>query len=161
MLRYLVRPLPPTVQDAALLAARVLLGVVLFAHGWQMLTDMGYDGTAAGFDGLGVPLPQVSAAFLFAVQLVGAPLLVLGALTRVVGVLAFVNLAGAVWFVHRENGLYVSDGGWELAALVGLFSLLFAAIGPGRISLDALVGRRVAGDQVAHGVHDEDRVTLG
>ena len=151
MYRLLFAPAPAAVQDAALLAARALLGVVLFAHGWRMSQDMGYAGTVDGFGGLGVPVPEVSAAFLYVVQLVGGPLLVVGALTRVVGVLAFVNLAGAVWFVHRGNGFFVEDGGWELAALVGLFSLMFAAVGPGRFAVDRLFDRSAARPVAAAG----------
>ncbi|MGO1885759.1 MAG: DoxX family protein, partial [Citricoccus sp.] len=52
-------------------------------------------------------------------------------------------MLGAVLFVHAPHGVFVAGNGWELVAVIGLASLVFALVGPGRISLDAVIaGRR-------------------
>lgn len=136
--------MPTVVRDVGLLVTRVLLGVILIAHGWQKAVTMGVDATAAGFTQMGVPMPEVSAAIATAVELGGGTLLVLGLLTPLAGLAVAANLAGAFYFVHMGNGVFVSDGGWELVAALGLAGVVFALVGPGRISVDALIGRRRA-----------------
>lgn len=42
------------------------------------------------------------------------------------------------------QGLFATDGGWELVAALGLAAVVFALVGPGRFSLDALLRRRRA-----------------
>jgi putative oxidoreductase len=138
-----IRTLPPSTRDGALLLARVLLGVVLIAHGWQKVFTWGLGGTAQAFAGMGVPLAPVSAAFAGIVELVGGALLVLGAGTAVVGVLVVLDMLGAALLVHATNGVMASDGGWELVGMIGALALVLAAVGAGRFSVDhAVAGRR-------------------
>ncbi|MFI5707359.1 DoxX family protein [Kribbella sp. NPDC051620] len=134
-LRTLTRPVHAS-RDLVLLITRVGLGVVFIAHGWQKFRTNGLDGTAAGFDQMGVPAPTLSAYYAAAVELVGGAALVLGVLTTVAGVLLALDMAGAFLFVHMSNGVFVADGGWELVVVLGLFSLALAAVGAGRFSVD-------------------------
>ena len=68
----------------------------------------------------------------------------LGLLTPVAGLLVVGQMAGAFWFVHRGTEVMASAGGWELVGVIGFLALVLAATGAGRISLDALIGRRAA-----------------
>lgn len=53
---------------------------------------------------------------------------------------------GAYLFVHQGAGIYATNGGWELVAVIGLAVAVFGLVGTGRYSLDALIaGRRAAG----------------
>ena len=61
----------PAARDALLLVARVLLGVVLIAHGWQKFATYGIGGTAGSFAQMGIPLPAVAAVFAAVVELAG------------------------------------------------------------------------------------------
>lgn len=61
----------------------------------------------------------------------------------VFGVLLLVNMLGAFFFVHIGNGIYVTDGGWELVGALGAGALVLAVVGAGAYSVDALLGRRV------------------
>jgi putative oxidoreductase len=138
-----IRTLPPSVRDAALLVARLLLGVVLIAHGWQKVFTFGLGGTAQAFTGMGVPLAPVSAAYAGIVELVGGALILVGAATALVGVLVVLDMLGAAVLVHIGNGIMVSDGGWELVGMIGALALVLAAVGAGKYSVDhALAGRR-------------------
>ena len=134
--------LPPAARDAALLVARVIVGVVLIAHGWQKFATWGIGGTTQAFTGMGVPLPAVSAVYAAVVELVGGALLVAGAATALVGVLVVLDMLGAALLVHIGNGVLASDGGWELVGVIGAAALVFAAVGAGRYSVDHAVGGR-------------------
>ena len=48
-------------KDVTALIARIGVGVVFLAHGWQKFSEWGLDGTAAAFGKMGVPLPTLSA----------------------------------------------------------------------------------------------------
>src|SRR5205823_3159747 len=131
-----IRTLPSSARDVALLVARLLLGVVLVAHGWQKVFTWGLGGTAQAFAGMGVPLAPVSAAYAGIVELVGGALLLVGAATAVVGVLVVLDMLGAALIVHAGNGVMASDGGWELVGVIGAVALALAAVGAGRYSVD-------------------------
>ncbi|MGP3958337.1 DoxX family protein [Nonomuraea sp. 3N208] len=139
--------------DIAVLIARVATGVVFMAHGlskWQS----GLGATAQGFREMGIPLPELSAGFASVVETVGGLFLILGLLVRPVGLLLLINMLGAIAFVHSTKGIMVTEGGWELAGALGALSLLFLAVGGGRIGLDALFGaifRRRAERRAAEG----------
>ena len=68
-------------RDIATLVARIGLGVVFIAHGWQKFDTNGLDATKAGFEGMGIPLPEISAYFATFVELVGGAALLLGIFT--------------------------------------------------------------------------------
>ncbi len=136
------RPLPAPARDVAILIGRVVLGVVLFAHGWQKLMINGIAGTYAQFDKLGIPLAIVSASFASFVEFVGGVLIILGALTTTVVALDLVVMVGAAGFVHFTHGIFAQNGGWELVGVIVAAELALAAFGPGRFSVDHLVARR-------------------
>jgi putative oxidoreductase len=134
--RTLSKTVSHPVQDLALLGTRLVLGVVLVAHGWQKL-DQGIGATASGFDQMGIPGPTAAAWFATSVELGGGVLLLAGLATRLVGVLVVANMAGAFWFAHRGTEVFASEGGWELVAVIAAASLGLVAAGAGRLSLDA------------------------
>ena len=138
--RSLLGPTSGPARDLALLLARVALGAVLIAHGWQKATN-GFGATADGFGQMGIPLPEVAAGFAIGVELLGGALLVLGLLTPVVGLLVLANMAGAWWFAHRDAGLFVTEGGGELVLVIGVLGLALAAVGAGRLSVDHALAR--------------------
>lgn len=132
---------PAPLRDAALLVARIGLGVVLLTHGLDKL-DQGFGTTADGFAAMGIPAPEAAAAYALVAEIGGGALLIVGLLTPLAGLLVVGQMAGAFWFVHRGTEVLSSSGGWELVGVIGFLALVLAATGAGRISLDALIGRR-------------------
>ncbi|MFC9786589.1 DoxX family protein [Rhodococcus sp. NPDC127528] len=128
-------------RDLAILVARVGLGVIFVAHGWQKFFTYGIDGVQASFDQMGAPVPDVSAILAAAIELGGGVLLIAGLLTPIAGILLFLDMLGAFFIVHYDQGLFM-PAGYELVVALGVGSLLLAATGAGRLSLDALVGGR-------------------
>src|SRR3954452_3728640 len=131
--------LPEPVRDVVLLVARLVLGVVLFAHGWQKLVIYGIAGTRTQFEAMGIPLAIVSSSFVSFVEFVGRVLVVFGFLVPVVVVLLLVVMIGAASFVHVSHGIFAVDGGWELVGVIATCELMLGACGAGRFSVDRLV----------------------
>jgi len=118
------------------LVVRLALGFLLVAHGLDKFeTGLGNVGDA--FDGWGVPVPDISAAFVAVFEVVGGIALLIGIGTRYVAAGMIGILIGAMFFVKFEMGVL---GGYEtdLAYIAGLASLV--ATGPGTISADAVIG---------------------
>ncbi|XBB66795.1 DoxX family protein [Nocardioides sp. WV_118_6] len=141
-MRRLLGPFPAAAQDAGLLVARLLLGLVLVAHGWQKLDTYTIDGTTASFDEMGVPVPRAAATFAAFAELGGGLLLVLGLLTPVAALLVVLDMVGAWYFAHRDQGIFADAGGGELVMVIGAVALVLGVLGSGRLSLDGLLRRR-------------------
>ncbi|UAL30212.1 DoxX family protein [Nocardioides rotundus] len=140
MSRLLVQHPPQSMRDLGLLIVRVTVGLVLVAHGWQKL-QQGPAAVAEGFAAMGIPAPELAAWFALSVELVGGALLVLGLLTPLMGVLVAADMAGAWWFAHRGNGVFVSEGGGELAWIIGAVAVTLVLAGAGRFSVDRALAR--------------------
>ncbi|MBC7278771.1 DoxX family protein [Nocardioides sp.] len=125
-------------NDVVLLAARVVVGGIFVAHGWQKY-DQGFAGTEQFLGGLGIPQPTIAAQVATYVELVGGALLMLGLFAPVVGVLLAAQMAGAIWYAHRTTEVFVDQGGWELAAALGVSALVLGLVAPGRFTLDQLL----------------------
>jgi putative oxidoreductase len=127
----------------ALLIARVGLGIVFVAHGWQKFDDMGLAGTQASFAKMGAPAPELTAYYSTFVELIGGAALLIGAFTAVAGVLLVLDMLGAFLVVHVDKGVFVAGGGYELVVALGVGALLLAVFGAGRYSVDGMLGRKV------------------
>lgn len=146
------------IRDTFLLIARVILGVVMIAHGWQKYNDWTVEGTGQNFSNMGVPMPELSAQFATYFEIGGGILLIIGLLVRLVGPILAVLMAGAAWFVHLDSGIFASDGGWELVGVIAAGGLALAAAGAGRISVDHLLAapfrrRKAEKEAKARGEH--------
>jgi putative oxidoreductase len=128
-------------RDLALLIARIGLGVVFVAHGWQKLNTNGLDATKAGFQSMGVPAPTISAYYATFVELIGGGALILGVLTPIVGLLLFVDMLGALFTVHIDKGVFAGSGGYELVVALGIAAMLIAVFGSGKFGADAAFGQ--------------------
>lgn len=122
--------------DYGLLLIRLVLGVVMVAHGAQKLFSIGYGGIAGGFAQIGMPLPQVAAALIIATELGGGLLMIAGLLTRFAGAAFAFAMVVASIKVHLPNGFFM-PAGYEFTMMLGATALGLALTGPGRYSIDA------------------------
>jgi putative oxidoreductase len=134
----------PFLPDLGLLVGRLALGVIMIAHGWQKLTDVGHAGVTKMFEGLDIPFPSLSAAFATWVELLGGIALIAGVLVPLAGLLLAIDMAGAFWFVHMDKGFFSDKGGYEFVLILGATALLFALAGAGRFSVDSVLFGRTA-----------------
>lgn len=72
-------------------------------------------------------------------HLIGGILLTIGLLTRIAALIQIPVLAGAVFIVHRQDGLFAMGQSLEFSALVLFLLVVFVVSGAGRLSLDHFV----------------------
>ena len=123
-------------SDLGLLVARILLGAIFAAHGYQKLVTFGLAGVTENFRGMGVPAPEIAAPVVALVELVGGIALIVGAFTAIAGLLLAIDMLVAALLAHVPQGLFIDAGGWELVGALGAGALALAAVGAGRFSLD-------------------------
>jgi len=133
----------PAVRNTGILLARIGLGVVFLAHGLQKLGTWGYDGTKAGFEGMGAPAPAVSAFLATWIEIIGGIALIAGVLTPIFGALLFLDMIGALFIAHIDAGLWVGDGGYEFVLALAAGTLLLTVVGAGKFSVDALIAGKL------------------
>ncbi|MEV7805725.1 DoxX family membrane protein [Microbispora sp. NPDC088329] len=127
-----------TLHDLATLAARMGVGGIFFANGWQKL-EAGLNATADQFTALQAPLPHVWAPVTMLTELVGGTLLIAGLAVPVVGLLLFAEALAVFVLTAGDTGLPLTGGDIELIVALGAASVLLAVTGAGRISADHMV----------------------
>ena len=124
---------------------RVPVGIIFMAHGAQKLFGWfggyGLEGTGGFFTSLGLEPGILMALLAGSAEFFGGLALVLGFLVRpAAGALAFTMLV-AIFRVHFDGGLFLSDNGYEyaLALLAVSVALLFS--GGGKASVDGVIAK--------------------
>jgi putative oxidoreductase len=115
------------------LVVRVLVGLIMFAHGLQKLQG-GPANFGQGLAQLGVPLPELMGYVVTFVELIGGILLIVGLFSRVAALLLTINLVVAILLVKVNIGLLSPPDGSGVGAEVVLLA------GPGRLSVDQALG---------------------
>ena len=137
-------------MNLALLVLRVVVGGLFVGHGAQKLFGWfgghGPEGTGAFFESIGIERGRTLAIVAGGSELVGGLLFACGLATPVGAALLSAVMIAAVWTVHRGNGLWVTQGGFEYNLV--LLAVLFAvtAAGPGAWSLDGQWDLHLAGE---------------
>ncbi len=135
-------------QNFGLLVARLGLGGILLLHGW-MRYDAGVQKQIDYLTQFRTPYVEVAAWGAIIFELVGGVLLIVGALTRLVGLLVLIEqiliIAYTNWYIWpptllNADGIY--KGGYEYNVALGLLGLLLFVMGGGAVSIDRLFRRK-------------------
>ena len=140
-------PLP---ADCALIVARTVLAWVFIYHGARRLFGW-FDGpglhqSAEYFaNTVGLHPGVVFAALGGTIEFFGGIALALGLFSRLAGAAIFGDMIIAIITVTWANGINATGGksGYELNLGLGVLALMVAVFGAGRVSVDALLERRV------------------
>ncbi|MBE0482886.1 MAG: DoxX family protein [Bacterioplanes sp.] len=134
-----------TQAGLAALALRIPVGIIFAAHGAQKLFGWfggyGLEGTAGWLDSIGLGPGLLMALLAGGAEFFGGLALVVGVLVRPAALsLAFAMLV-AIFAVHIDNGLFMSNNGYEfaLALFAASVSLMFS--GAGAFSVDQRLSR--------------------
>ena len=127
--------------NIALTLLRVVVGAIFIAHGAQKLFVFGFAGVAGGFAGMGVPMAGILGPFVALVEFLGGIALVVGLLTRLASLGIASTMVVAILLVHLKQGFF-NPGGVEFPLSLLASTIALVLTGPGRWSLDALIGRK-------------------
>lgn len=130
-----------TPLDAAALALRVWLAVVMLKHGWHHARSL--EGTANWFASKGFRHAPVQARLSAAGEFAIGAALLAGLLTPFAAAGLIATMTVAFWSIHRFAGFFVfarPDEGYEYVVTLSVAALVLAVIGPGSISVDAAIG---------------------
>jgi putative oxidoreductase len=137
-----------TNNDCVLTIARLVLGVVFFMHGCQLVLGWfggpGFNGAMANFTGSGIPAPL---AFLaIAAEFGGGIALILGLLGRIGALGILCVMAVAIAKVHFQHGFFMNwygkpdtGEGYEYHLLAIALALVILVKGSGALSIDRLL----------------------
>ena len=139
-----------TRPDAMLVIFRVVLGVIMCAHGAQKVFGWfgggGPDRAFAFFAGYGIP--PALAVLAIAVEILGGPALILGLLARVAALGVVVNMLVAIFVVHGRFGFFMNwanaqaGEGIEFHLIAIALALAVVVHGSGPLSVDWALSRR-------------------
>ena len=133
------------------LVLRVPVGIVLAAHGAQKLFawfgGYGLEGTGQYMESIGLAPGFLMALLAGSAEFFGGLALVLGVLTRPAALVSAFTMLMAIFTAHINNGLFLSNGGYEyaLALFAATLSLVFS--GAGRLAVDNLLANKFASAQ--------------
>jgi putative oxidoreductase len=117
---------------------RTALGATMIAHGVRHAQRL--EGTAGWFESIGFKEPKLQAQASVAVE-IGSGAAVLAGIATPLSNAAVVGTMGVAFqTVHRQNGYFVIDEGWEYVAFVGAAAVALSALGPGGASVDRALG---------------------
>ena len=123
---------------------RIVLGLLISCHGASTL--FGWFGGAVG-TGKTVSPTQWPGGVAAVIQLVCGLLVLAGLATRPAAVLLSGSMAYAYFDIHQKHAVLPIQNGGELAALFCWGFLMVAILGPGALSLDALLRRALGKSQ--------------
>jgi putative oxidoreductase len=152
--RLLIR-MSSSLQSPFLLAVRLYWGWQFVQTGWGKLSDIGK--VVGFFTDLGIPAPALNAYFVSALEFGGGVVLILGLGSRLIALPLVVNMLVAYITADREALLSVFSspdkftGAAPFTFLVA--SLIVLIFGPGKISVDALLQRRIGSREVRRTVN--------
>ncbi len=130
------------------LPVRIAAGGIFAAPGAQKLFGWfggyGLEGTAVWMTSIGLEPGYLMATLAGSAEFFGGLLLILGLLVRPTAVVLALTMVVAIASVHLQNGLFMSNNGYEFALALLAINLGLIARGAGSLSIDhALLQRDV------------------
>ena len=140
----------PLAADCALIVARTVLAWIFIYHGARRLFGW-FDGPGLHQSAeyfahtVGLRPGVVFAALGGTIEFFGGIALAFGFFSRLAGAAIFGDMMIAIVTVTWANGINATGGksGYELNLALGVLALMVAFFGAGRVSVDALLERRV------------------
>ncbi|WP_335911613.1 MULTISPECIES: DoxX family protein [Shewanella] len=145
-MKHLMIKLLRTDAGFAPLALRLPIGITFMAHGAQKLFGWfggyGLEGTGQWMTSIGLTPGYLMALMAGSSEFFGGLLLIIGLLVRPTSaVLAFTMLM-AIVTVHLDNGLFMSNNGYEFGLALLAATVSLAISGAGKLSVDNMIASK-------------------
>jgi putative oxidoreductase len=130
-------------RDIADTLVRIVMGYILFMHGWGKLTALGFAAVSASMAKQGLEPAAFFAGAAIFLETVGAICIVLGLFTRFFAAALAIEMAIAFAVVHFSHGFAAGKGGFEYVLLLGIVLFAIALRGGGPYSIDRMIGKEI------------------
>jgi putative oxidoreductase len=135
-----------TEQTSITLPLRLIAGIIFSAHGAQKLFSWfggyGLDGTGQWMESIGLTPGFLMALLAGSAEFFGGILLILGLLTRPASAALAATMIVAIFSVHINNGLFMSNNGYEFGLALIAITLALLISGGGKYSIDSLLSKK-------------------
>ena len=147
-MKALLKTLIESKAGYSALALRIPVGIIFMAHGAQKLFGWfggyGLEGTGQWMASIGLG-PGVLMAFLAgSAEFFGGLFILLGLLTRPASIALAFTMLVAIYSVHFENGLFMSNNGYEFGLALMAASVSLALSGSGKAAVDQFIAKKFA-----------------
>jgi putative oxidoreductase len=131
-------------MDLALLALRLVVGLLFVGHGAQKLFGVfgggGVEATSGMFDSIGLRPGWLHARAAGTAEFLGGALIALGLFTPFAAAALVGVMTAAVLTVHAPNGIWNTNQGYEFNLVMSAAVFALAGVGAGAWSLDNAFG---------------------
>ena len=142
-IKHITRVITKSEQSLTALPLRLVAGLLFTAHGAQKLFawfgGYGLEGTGQWMESIGLTPGYLMALMAGSAEFFGGLLLIIGFLTRPASFVLAITMIVAIFSVHFDNGLFMSNNGYEFALTLLAISVSLILSGAGKHSVDNLV----------------------
>lgn len=146
MSALLLNKLTKSNSNWSTLVLRIPVGLIFMAHGAQKLFawfgGYGLEGTGQWMESIGLGPGYLMALMAGSAEFFGGLFIIIGLLTRPSALVLAFTMVVAILSVHLENGLFMSNNGYEFGLSLIIISLALMLQGSGRLSLDNIIAAR-------------------
>jgi len=143
----MIKTILNTDENFSGLSLRLVAGVIFAAHGAQKLFawfgGYGLDGTGQWMESIGLAPGYLMALLAGSAEFFGGILLLVGLLTRPAALALSGTMVVAIFGVHIQNGLFMSNNGYEFGLALLAMSVALVFEGGGRFALDNVIARKL------------------
>ena len=127
---------------------RITAGLMLMPHGAQKLFGWfggyGLEGTGQWMASIGLGPGVLMALLAGSAEFFGGLFILLGLLTRPASIALAFTMLVAIFSVHFENGLFMSNNGYEFGLALMAASVSLALSGSGKAAVDQFIAKKFA-----------------
>ena len=147
-IKQLTNSITKTEQSLSALPLRLISGLIFTAHGAQKLFawfgGYGLDGTGQWMESIGLAPGYLMALMAGSAEFFGGLLLIVGFLTRPTSFVLAITMIVAIFTVHIDNGLFMSNNGYEFALSLLAITVALFIQGGGKYSVDEKIYRSLS-----------------
>jgi putative oxidoreductase len=142
-----IKKLITTNAGFAALALRIPVAIIFIAHGAQKLFGWfggyGLEATGQWMTSIGLEPGYQLALLAGGAEFFGGVALFIGLLVRPAALILSITMVVAIFSVHFDNGLFMTNNGYEFALTLLAISISLMFSGAGRLALDNVLNQRL------------------